>query len=415
MLSALLVWRGFILICMSAYIWVEGPREGLPAMMLAFGLNVLAYAVSRTPLFPVGAGIVILESLIVVPTTVVRIGTLHAISEAPIWLCMGTLISSLVLPFRYTALTVIATIGAFFWINAKVGPQYTVYLANEVLFTVLVTALVLMATRMRDKAFRMLSLEHSKYLQAAKLTTLGEMAGGLAHEINTPLATIQLRAEQIGDIVNDQADESLKKEIVEPVEGITATVARIVSIIRGLRTFARNADEDPFKPLEIGKWVSETLSLCSAKMASEGIRLESPSFKQTIEIKGQSTRLSQAFLNLLTNAIDAVHHSKEKWIRVEVREVGQSVEVAVVDSGEGMTKKAREKLFQPFFSTKEIGKRMGLGLSTAKGIIESHGGKLFFDADCKHTRFVIRLPETKAEKIDAGSGTGQKSEHKIAA
>jgi signal transduction histidine kinase len=98
-------------------------------------------------------------------------------------------------------------------------------------------------------------------------------------------------------------------------------------------------------------------------------------------------------LNLLNNAVDAVGPLADKWVEVQVKGIGEEVEISVMDSGSGIPEKLRDKIGQPFFTTKTIGQGTGLGLSISKGIVEAHGGRLSLDLECEHTRFLVRLPK----------------------
>ncbi|MBY0315470.1 MAG: GHKL domain-containing protein [Bdellovibrionales bacterium] len=112
-----------------------------------------------------------------------------------------------------------------------------------------------------------------------------------------------------------------------------------------------------------------------------------------IKIQCRSVEISQVFLNLLDNAFDAIHQLEEKWVRVELRDLDESIEMSFTDSGWGIPECLKDKIMQPFFTTKEVGKGTGLGLSIAHGIIEAHQGQLFLDSTSTHTRFAVRLPK----------------------
>jgi C4-dicarboxylate-specific signal transduction histidine kinase len=102
-------------------------------------------------------------------------------------------------------------------------------------------------------------------------------------------------------------------------------------------------------------------------------------------------------MNLLSNAHDAVETLSDRWIDVSVTESEQCVRITVTDSGAGIPHAIRERMLQPFFTTKEVGKGTGLGLSICKGIIDDHHGRLEYDTDSRHTRFVVELPKRQSE------------------
>ena len=237
-------------------------------------------------------------------------------------------------------------------------------------------------------------------VSASKMAALGEMAGGVAHEINNPLATIKNLSGQIQEIVDDNPlDRSLLKEMAADVE---ATTNRIAKIVQGLRSFSRNGSDDPYLTVNIHQIIEETLSFCRERMKHHGTNLTVSSFRKDLCLEGHATEISQVLLNLLNNADDAIADLKEKWIKISVVDKGDEVEIQVTDSGHGIPLDVQSKIFQPFFTTKEIGKGTGMGLSISTGIIQSHNGKLILDNHCLNTRFVIQLPK-KQETVGIGS------------
>jgi signal transduction histidine kinase len=112
-----------------------------------------------------------------------------------------------------------------------------------------------------------------------------------------------------------------------------------------------------------------------------------------LTIECRPTEISQILLNLLNNAFDAVFSLSEKWVELQVEELPDEIRIQVTDSGSGISKGIREKLMQPFFTTKEPGKGTGLGLSISNRIALKHHGKIYLDESCKNTRFVLVLPK----------------------
>ena len=98
-------------------------------------------------------------------------------------------------------------------------------------------------------------------------------------------------------------------------------------------------------------------------------------------------------VNLLNNAADAVSFLDEKWVKIEIQEMNGKIEILVTDSGQGIPEEIREKILEPFFTTKEIGEGTGIGLSISQNIIRNHSGSLSVNSDCKNTQFIIKLPK----------------------
>ncbi len=247
----------------------------------------------------------------------------------------------------------------------------------------------LLEEKVKERTDQLLETE-GKLVTAAKMSALGEMAGGVAHEINTPLATIGLLTEQINELVQE---EPLDRAMLSKMAAtIALTVRRISLIIKGMRTFSRDGSQDPFVPASLRQIIEETLLLCGEKLKHADISVVVAPIAEDLMIRCRSVQLSQVLLNLVSNACDAIRPLPEKRLHIGFEVAPDRVRLLVTDSGPGIPENVRAKLFQPFFTTKEIGKGTGLGLSISRGIVAAHGGSLSLDLDCPNTRFVIDLP-----------------------
>ena len=232
-------------------------------------------------------------------------------------------------------------------------------------------------------------------IQASKMAALGEMAGGIAHEINNPLAIILYKAstihEQLKEIKTESAE--LQTKLIDDILKIRSTAIRISKIIKGLKIISRNSDEDPMEKVVISQMVADSLELCRDKFIENSIThtIDLGDCASTT-INGRPSQLSQVLINLFNNAIDAVLPLSEKWIELKIVSTVTGIRITITDSGNGIPKQTVEKLMQPFFSTKGVGKGTGLGLSISKGIIEKHNGTFYYNPNSAHTQFVIELP-----------------------
>ncbi len=229
---------------------------------------------------------------------------------------------------------------------------------------------------------------------------MGELAAGTAHELNQPLNHIALLTENIKRQLS--ADATEPGLAVKKLDTLQESVSRAGKIIDHMRTFGRNTPEN-LAPLVISDVVSDTLTLLSHKLKISGVSLEKSIPKNLPRIEGIASRLEQVFLNLIGNAIDAIEASgpMEKRIALDARHEESQVVVTVSDTGGGMDEAALEKLFEPFYSTKEVGKGTGLGGSISYGIVKSFGGSI--RAENFHQGLCVTMSFPAAEAADSGA------------
>lgn len=234
-----------------------------------------------------------------------------------------------------------------------------------------------------------LEAQRERTREGEKMAALGEMAAGMAHEINNPVAIIKITAEQLQEILSDeQPDIPMSRDMAQNIEKMAA---RIGKIVKSLKSFARDGETDPFVPTPLHQILDETIVLCEEKFRNRGVLLKYAKFPDHLSLKCRPVQISQIILNLLQNGLDAVEHLPERWVEISYEENHYGLEVRVTDSGGGIPEHIREKILQPFFTTKEVGKGTGLGLSISKGIMDAHHGELHIDTNCSNTRFVLKF------------------------
>lgn len=275
--------------------------------------------------------------------------------------------------------------GQRMWYDSNASPIFS---GDEV---VGITILTRNVTAMK-LAQEELKNHHEQLIASAKLSSLGEMAAGIAHEINNPLSIIYGLASQTK---KKQETGTLESErLASNLSTILATTERIAKIVRGLRTFSRDVHDDPLTPTAVAQIIEDTLELCKEKFRFHSIDLQID-YKPESVIDCRPAQISQVLMNLLNNAYDAVETLDRKWIQVNAIERDNVAVITVTDSGSGIPIESRHKIMLPFFTTKSIGRGTGLGLSISTGIAEGHGGKLYYDDTHAHTRFVLELPLSK--------------------
>jgi signal transduction histidine kinase len=245
-----------------------------------------------------------------------------------------------------------------------------------------------------------LQLEQSQRVHSARLLALGEMCGGIAHEINSPLAIILGSAEQLNrHLIAAQLPEHTMRAALNSCQKIQTTVSRIAKIIKGMRTFARDASDDPMEISDLGPILKDTLDMAQAKIKGTGVRLKIQIGDEPVYILCRSVQISQVILNLLNNAVDAVEAHNDSWVEIHLfSQQGRAV-LHITDSGAGIPAALRTRIMDPFFTTKPVGKGTGLGLSIAVGVLKSHNGQLSIDESCPNTRFVVTLPLAEQKPV----------------
>ncbi|KHA74152.1 histidine kinase [Pseudomonas chlororaphis] len=231
--------------------------------------------------------------------------------------------------------------------------------------------------------------------QSAKMATLGEMATGLAHEINQPLNVMRMAIVNVlkrlgnGDVQIDYLTDKLNR--------IDAQVQRAARVVDHMRVFGRRSEieQHPFNPLEA---IEGTLSLLSEGLRGKGVEVRIKEAGFQVEVRGYVDQLEQVLINLMVNARDALLGKREAdrdfqpWIAVHAECDEHVVRLWVEDNGGGIDPRLLERIFEPFFTTKPVGVGTGLGLSVSYGIIDNMGGRLSVRNGDEGARFCIELP-----------------------
>ncbi|WP_088185938.1 PAS domain-containing sensor histidine kinase [Desulfosporosinus sp. FKA] len=237
-------------------------------------------------------------------------------------------------------------------------------------------------------------------IQADKLSALGLLASGFAHEINNPLAIIQGYAEDLEEQIAEPFvgnGGTVPERMKRSLRTIRKHVGRAQRITQSLLNFSRKSE---WKVEEIGveQVIEESLALLEILLRKKQIRVMKRWESPLPGVKGDALQLVQVFVNILSNAVDALPEQGELQIEVQTRtKKGESIlEITVHDNGEGIAPELLSKIFDPFFTTKEVGKGTGLGLAISYGIIARMGGTIQIESEpCQGTKVQITLPVIK--------------------
>lgn len=235
-----------------------------------------------------------------------------------------------------------------------------------------------------------LRIQEAKSHYTAKLVAIGEMAAGIAHEINNPLAIIQGSSDQIEKITAKSETDIAR--LIEYNTKIQKTVGRISKIVRSLKGLARNGENDPLVSFHFSTILEPCIEICRQRFRDEKVNFEISPFRPDLAFVGQEIQLSQVLMNLINNAFDAaIDNEHPRWVKIEIVEASDYADIRISDSGKGIPSHIKNRIMEPFFTTKPINKGTGLGLSISKNILEKHDGSLILDDNALNTTFIMRL------------------------
>jgi C4-dicarboxylate-specific signal transduction histidine kinase len=234
--------------------------------------------------------------------------------------------------------------------------------------------------------------KQEQLVQAGKLATLGELTTGVAHELNNPLNNIGL---YIGNVIDRVHLGQLDTEqILDDLEKAMKQVQKATEIISHLRTFGRAATIT-VERVDVDDVIERALSLMHEQLRLRAIEVDLDLSPDELVVVGNPIQLEQVFINLLTNARDALAEAPERKIRISSKLEGNEIQIALADSGAGIPEQIQARIFDPFFTTKETGAGTGLGLSITYSIVKEHGGEIALAPSPGGARFEITLPLTK--------------------
>lgn len=232
---------------------------------------------------------------------------------------------------------------------------------------------------------RQLEEAQDQLIQTEKLSSLGKLAAGIAHEINNPLTSILINSHLLAERLEGRED------LEENLNLVIDETTRCGGIVRGLLEFSRQTPPEK-RPADINKVVEETMLLVKSNVLARNVKIEKHLQSNLPNIMVDANKMKQVFTNIILNAIDAMPDGGDLDVTTRLSREGSTVEVGFRDTGIGMSKGALDKIFDPFFTTKGV-KGTGLGLSISYGIVEQHGGSIAVESEPgEGTAVVVRLP-----------------------
>ena len=232
-----------------------------------------------------------------------------------------------------------------------------------------------------------------------KMSSLGVLAAGVAHEVNTPLTGISSFTQMLQD---QTSRNDPRRPLLTKIEKQTERASKIVN---GLLNFARHGQTD-FQIVNLNRVLGDVLSLLDHQLKSSHIRIRKELDPALPPLRGDENKLQQVFVNLAVNAFDAMPAGG--WLTLTTRGEGGQVIAEVADTGEGIAPEDIRRIYDPFFSTRKKSGGNGLGLSISYGIVQEHGGAMEVESNVSTgTRFLIRFPaaDSSADRPDSGDSS----------
>jgi len=243
-------------------------------------------------------------------------------------------------------------------------------------------------TRVKEKTSELVKSQNL-LIQSEKLSAMGKMAGGLAHELNSPLAGLVPMLE-----IYKKRKLGGPKEF-EEVDLMLKAALHMAKILKDFCVFSRKSRSD-FRALSLNEVIEDTLSFGAVRLKEKGIKVKKELSDRLPLILGDKTELQQVVLNMITNALDAMSNHGSYIIKTDSSEDNSKAIMEFIDDGAGIAEENLNKIFDPFFTTKKEGEGTGLGLSVSYGIIKNHNGEIRVESKPgKRTKFSIYLPSVK--------------------
>lgn len=226
------------------------------------------------------------------------------------------------------------------------------------------------------------------------LAAIGEMTSSVAHEINNPLAIINGTCL----VLKRSLDREFSPEVFkEKVELISMTCDRISKIVRSMQDITRDTTNEESTLTSLEEVIGDVIVIFEQQLKGSNIKLNlnlDPKIsKSPLMLKRIS--LSRVFINLINNSVDAISDKPSPWIKISAEIKDSVIKVFVEDSGSGIPVDIAERVFEPFYTSKDIGKGTGLGLSLSAKVVKDEGGELYIDQGRSNTTFVVEIPFKK--------------------
>jgi len=250
-----------------------------------------------------------------------------------------------------------------------------------------------------ENALKNLKETQAQLIQAGKMAAIGELAAGVAHELNNPLGGILGYCQFALEKITKRPLKELTGEDISTysqyLKDIEEQSKKCKAIIQSLLKFSRASVKQDFQPTDVNSILRETFVFVKHQLEKHKVRLEQVLCTSLPPVAGHASQLQQVFTNLILNAIQSMPDGGKLTVLTKVSEDKRSLEISFADTGEGISEENLSKIFEPFFTTKKVGQGTGLGLSVSYGIIKDHKGEIIAESGVgKGTTFIVTVPVT---------------------
>jgi two-component system NtrC family sensor kinase len=244
----------------------------------------------------------------------------------------------------------------------------------------------LMASSLKERDERLKEYTQQQIMKSERLATLGQLAAGVAHEINNPLGAVLMYTHL--SLEEMEAEDTRRKNL----EKVVSEATRCRDIVKGLLDFARQT-EPKAEASDVNEILNHTLSLVENQASFQNVKINKLLSPSLPEILMDRSQIQQVFTNIILNAAEAIEKEGELTVVTRMAHDNKHIEIEFTDTGCGIPPENYEKIFDPFFTTKEVGRGTGLGLAVSYGIVARHRGTIDVKSEIgKETSFVVRLP-----------------------
>lgn len=232
-------------------------------------------------------------------------------------------------------------------------------------------------------------VQRNNTFNSIKRASLGEMAKNMSHEINNPLAIMLASIHQMNRLLDSKNTDVDK--LKSHAERLERSILRIEKVVSGLNSLTREASGDLIVQYNMRKLIDDTLIIFQERFISSNINIKLTGELDT-ELECRKTQISQVLAHLLNNSYEAISKAENPWILIHLQHNKETLRLEITDSGKGIPDSVVERIMIPMFTTKIHQKSSGLGLTVSESLVHDHGGKLWYDNTCQHTRFIVELP-----------------------